>query len=176
MDVMSVSPKMKQKTLIERRARMVDRVRMRAVLGRSMGVKGAGRVPAQRTLFWAMRAFAATGGSGGGMSPTDKSKARKAVKGLVSKEKLGGVFDDVPEQVLVADDVDFRVWAVLATDETLRRVAELHTERLVKRKRGLRMNKADRISDVGLKLVGEALGPHLLVSCAQFGTFILAFT
>lgn len=136
-----------------------------------MGVKRAGLVPTQRTLFWAMRAFAATGGSGGGMSPTDKSKARKTVKGLVSKEKLGGVFDDVPEQVLVADDVDFRVWAVLATDETLRRVAELHTERLVKRKRGLRMNKADRISDVGLKVVGEALGPHLLVSCALLRHF-----
>jgi hypothetical protein len=115
----------------------------------------------QRTLR-AMRAFAASGG-GGSMSPAEKTKARTTVKGLVSKEKLGGVFEDVPEQVLVADEVDFRVWAVLATDDTLRRVAELHSERLVKRKRGLRMNKADRLSDVGLKVVGEALGPHLIV-------------
>lgn len=98
------------------------------------------------------------------MSPGDKSKARSTIKSLAAKApKVGGVFDDVPQLVLEADDVDLKVWAVLATDDTLRTVADLHAEKLVKRKRGLRLNKADKISDVGLKAVSESLGPALLV-------------
>lgn len=108
--------------------------------------------------------FGSTAASAGaGMSTTDKSKAKSTVKSLISKEKIGGVFDDVPELVLSADDVDMKVWAVLATDDTLRRIATLHNERILKRKRGLRLAKADKIGDVGLRHVAESMGPNLLV-------------
>lgn len=101
--------------------------------------------------------------SSGGLSPAEKSRARSTIKSLVSKEKIGGVFDDVPDLVLEADDVNMSVWAVLCTDDTLRRIASIHSGRIVKRRRGLRLSRADKISDVGVKNVAEALGPELLV-------------
>jgi hypothetical protein len=101
--------------------------------------------------------------SSGGLSPSDKTRARSTIKSLVSKEKIGGVFDDVPDLVLEADDVNMSVWAVLCTDDTLRRIASIHSDRIVKRRRALRLSKADKISDVGVKTVAEALGSELLV-------------
>ena len=73
------------------------------------------------------------------------------------------VFDDVPAVILEAEDVDMRVWAVLTTDNTLRTVGKLHRERKFPVNRGVRMNKADKITDAGLKVLSEAVGTHLLV-------------
>ena len=73
------------------------------------------------------------------------------------------VFDDVPAVVLEAPDIDMKVWAVLTTDNTLRTIAKLHRERKFPISRGLRMNRADKVSDAGLKAVSDGLGEHLLV-------------
>jgi hypothetical protein len=75
-------------------------------------------------------------------------------------------FEDVPEMVLSADDVDLRVWAVMTSDDTLRTIARLHRERKYPSNRAVRMNVADKVTDVGLKALAD-IGPHLLVRPAS---------
>ena len=73
------------------------------------------------------------------------------------------VFEDVPAVVLQADDVDMKVWAVLCSDNTMRMIGKLHRERKYPVNRGLRLSRADKITDAGLKAVADSIGPHLLV-------------
>jgi hypothetical protein len=49
----------------------------------------------------------------------------------------------------------------LATDGTMRALAKQHRERKYPVDRGLRLSRADKIGDVGVKAAAEAIGARL---------------